>query len=607
MRQTIASVLCLVLLAMLARAGDNPQTIRAVRVAAAPAIDGILTDEAWSNAEPASEFTQRDPSEGKPASEKTEIRVLYDDDALYFGCMFYDSEPQKIVSRLTRRDNEIEYDNGSIRIDSYHDHQTAFEFTFNPAGVKVDILQFDDANYEDASWDAVWDLETTIFPNGWSAEIRIPFHVLRYKSEETGAGEHDWGINFFRYISRKQESDWWAFTPKSQSGFVSRFGHLRGLANLPVTRHVELLPFVVAQQTYQPASQARQRQEEFFGNAGFDLRYGISSNFKLDLTVNPDFGQVEADPAVLNLTTIETFYPEKRPFFIEGTQIIHFSTFGGDFGPGMFYSRRVGRALDPGDVSLSSNEIITDLPSSVTILGAAKITGKTNSGLSVGILQAITEEENATVLDRTTNTTSEQVVEPFAHYNVLRLKQDVMENSNVGWIVTSVEKNGRYPAFTSGLDWNLKFDTSTYQLDGFLGITHTTNQDMERVTGSAGRITYSKIGGEHWLWSIDADYTAKKFNINDVGFFRRPNDWGSVATLTYRENTPAEVVRNYNIGLFAHDRENFDGANLFRELSLGGELLFTNYWSLEGNIGTDFGMYDDRETRGNGLYRRPVR
>ncbi|MBI3193305.1 MAG: carbohydrate binding family 9 domain-containing protein [Ignavibacteriae bacterium] len=605
MRSSLLFVFLIFIFIAQMTAGNIPKAIYAARTSTPPKIDGDVSDELWKMVEPATGFTQRDPSEGQPATEATEIRVVYDDNALYFACMFFDSEPDKIVSRLTRRDNEIEYDRGSIRIDSYHDHQTAFEFTFNPAGVKIDILQYDDGNREDASWDVVWDLETKILPNGWSAEVKIPFHVLRYKTEEGDTSEQEWGVNFLRYISRKQEWTRWAFHPKSQSGFVSRFGHLKGLRNLPVPRHIELLPFVVARQSFQPATSFRNKSKKFLGDAGLDLRYGITSNVTLDLTINPDFGQVEADPAVLNLSTFETFYPEKRPFFIEGTQIIRFSTFGGAFGPGMFYSRRVGRAISPDDADLSGGKKIENMPSNVTILGAAKITGKTNSGLSVGIMQALTQEESATIVDSLGHT-SEQVVEPFAHFGIVRMKQDVMENSNVGFIVTSVEKERRYPAFTGGLDWNLKFDNTTYQLDGFLSLTHTTDRSLDRVTGSAGRITYAKIGGEHWLWSVDLDYTSKKFNINDIGFFRRPNDWGSVATLTYKEDQPAEVVRSYNIGLFLHERRNFDEVNLIREANFRTELLFTNYWNVELGGGVDVGEYDDRETRGNGLYSKPT-
>jgi len=588
-----------------AASGDNQQTIRASRITSPIRIDGILDEELWKLAAPVTEFTQRDPDEGKPATERSEIRVVYDDEALYFGCMFYDNEPEQIVSRLTRRDNEIESDRASLRIDSYHDHQTGYEFTFNVAGVKIDILQYDDANREDDSWDPVWYVQTKINPQGWSAEVKIPFHILRYKSFVDDTAENVWGINFFRYISRKQESVRWAFTPKSQSGFISRFGHLTGLRNLPEPRQIGILPFVTSKQSYDPASSFRDRTQKFLGNIGVDFKYGLSSNFSLDGTINPDFGQVEADPAVLNLSTFETFYPEKRPFFVDGTQIIRFSTFGGDFGPGMFYSRRIGRAIREFEVSVPPSGQIIDMSNNTTILGAAKLTGKTNGGLSIGVLQAFTEKEIATVAD-SQNIRSQQILEPFAHYNVIRLRQDVLSNSNVGMIFTTVAKQSRAPAFTNGYDWNLKFENNTYSLDGFLALSHTTGRNDERITGSAGKTSFAKIAGEHWLWSLGADYTSKKYNINDVGFFFSPNDWGGVTSLTYKEDVPAKFVRNYNINTSVHYRDNFDGDNLFKNTGLHGQMLFVNYWRMTASAETDVGLYDQFETRGNGLYRKPV-
>ena len=584
-------------------AGDSPETIRAVPTDIPPHVDGFLNDEVWGRALPATDFMQRNPDEGRPASDRTEIRVLYDADALYFGCMFYDSEPDKIVARLTRRDDEIESDRGSIRIDSYHDHQTAFEFTFNAAGVKIDILQYDDADREDESWDAVWDLETKILSNGWSAELRIPFRILRYQTDVSDTAEVMWGMNFFRYISRKQEDDRWVFTPKSESGFVSRFGHLTGLRNLPVPRQIEIFPFVVGKQQNEPSWSYQKEKKEFQGNAGLDLKYGVSNNFVLDATINPDFGQVEADPAVLNLTTYETFYPEKRPFFIEGTQIIRLSTFGDDFGPGMFYSRRIGRAISVDEVAIPDGGAITSFPQSTSILGAAKLSGKTTGGLSVGVLQAFTEEERATVAD-SGGGNSEQVVEPFAHYNILRLRQDVLENSNFGMMVTSTVKESRFPALTAGGDWNLRFGSNTYQLNGFLALSRTTNDRDERVNGSAGKIQYAKIAAEHWLWSLGLDFTSKRYYINDVGFFFRPNDYGSVGTITYKEDQPQSFYRNYDLELFLHERRNFDGVNLFREAKLEGEILLANYWTAGAGAAIDLGKLDDRETRGNGFYQR---
>ena len=565
-------------------------------------MDGTLDDDVWKLALPVDEFTQRNPQEGQPASERSEIRVVYDNDALYFGCMYYDLEPGKIVSRLTRRDNEIESDRASIRIDSYHDHQTGYEFTFNVAGVKIDILQYDDGNKEDDSWDPVWDVQTRITPEGWSAEVKIPFHALRYRSFEDSS-EIPWGINMLRYISRKQEDDRWAFTPKSESGFISHFGHLTGLQNLPTPRLLELLPFAINRKSYHPATSIEARREEFQANAGIDVKYGLSTNFTLDATVNPDFGQVEADPAVLNLSTFETFYPERRPFFVEGTQIIRFTTFGGEFGPGMFYSRRIGRALGRSEANVATGGQLLDIPQQVTILGAVKLTGKTNDGLSIGVLQAFTEEERATSSD-SVGTRTEEILEPFAHYGIVRLKQDLLGNSSIGMIATSTSKRGRSPALTAGSDWNIKLENNTYSLNGFLALSDRRTMSDERVTGSAGKLNFEKIAGEHWLWSLGTDFTSKKYNINDVGFFFRPDDYGGVISVTYKEDVPSTGVREFSVGVFKHLRQNFDGVNLNRDSRVSGSVLFSNYWRSTASIGVDLGAFDDRETRGNGLYRK---
>ncbi len=604
MIRTIVYVGLALMATLQAIAGDSQRSVHAVRITSAPKIDGVLDENVWSTALPAGQFTQRDPEEGKPASEPTDIRVLYDNDALYFGCTMIDDDPAGIVARLTRRDNEIESDEFAIVIDSYHDHQTGFQFMFNAAGVKIDALQYDDGNNEDLSWDPLWDVQITRNAKGWVAEVRIPFYSLRYRRTAADTAENLWGINFVRYISRKQEQDWWAFTPKNQSGFVSRFGHLTGLRDLPTPRHVELIPFVVGKQRYEPATSLLDRVEAFNGNAGLDFKYGVSSNFTLDATVNPDFGQVEADPAVLNLSTYETFYPEKRPFFIEGTQILHFTTFGGTFGPGMFYSRRIGRAISPYEVSVPNGGRLIDFPQQATILGAGKLTGKTNGGLSVGVLEAFTQEEFATVAD-STGAESRQVVEPFAHYNIIRLKQDILTNSNIGTIFTSTVKDGRVPAFTNGYDWNLNLDSNTYLITGFIALSHTVDENSARKTGSAGKFQLSRVAATHWLWTFDADYTSTKYNINDAGFFFSPDDVGSSVNLTYKEDVPARIVRNYSVTGIAHIRQNFEGANLFRELGLNGQMLFGNYWRLSGSADANYGLYDERETRGRGLYGKP--
>ncbi len=599
------------------RAGDNGRTARATRTMTPPHIDGFLNEEAWQRAQPATGFLQRDPEEGRPESEKTEIRVLFDHEALYFGCMMHDAEPDKIVARLTRRDNEIDSDVISIRLDSYHDHKTAFEFTILASGVKVDILQYNDAEDEDDSWDVVWDVKTQILresrnadssishtsATGWSAEIKIPFQALRYAPAQDG--KNIWGVNFFRRISRKYERDQWALIPKSARGFVSHFGHLVLEGELPNLARLEVLPYTVGNGTFvnRALAQPATGKSDFSGNAGFDLKYGLSSNLTLDLTVNPDFGQVEADPAVLNLTTFETFYPEKRPFFIEGTQILQFSTFGGGFGPGLFYSRRIGRRPTGLD-ELPDDGSVREAPSATTILGAAKITGKTKRGLALGILQAVTQEENAALIDEQNNSFS-QVVEPAASYSLVRLKQDVLENSTVGMIATSVARDQRWPALTGGVDWNLRFNESEYGLEGFWASTQTTEDLNRRIAGSAGRLRFGKDGGEHWLYSINGDFTSRHFNINDAGFFRRPNDYGSVLELRYRETLPGKVFRSWEIRGFQHWRWNFEDALLINEPRLHAGAEWRNYWETSLSINFSGSAFDDRESRGLGLYRKP--
>ncbi|MDZ7269832.1 MAG: carbohydrate binding family 9 domain-containing protein [candidate division KSB1 bacterium] len=573
-------------------AGDNERFAIATPTTTPPQIDGRLEEAVWQTATTVNGFLQYEPFEGRPASEPTEIRILYDAQAIYFGCMMYDAEPDKIVARLTRRDNEIESDFISIRLDSFHDQKTAFEFTVLASGVKIDILQYNDGAEEDNSWDAIWEVKTQILHShapfagngrpagGWSAEFKIPFNMLRYTP--AAGGDNEWGFNVIRRISRKQETSFWALVRKSQNGFVSHFGHLRLHGRLPNPRHVELQPYAVAKGQFTspalrpPGSNAA----DFRSAAGFDLKYGLTSNLTIDLTVNPDFGQVEADPAVLNLSTFETFYPEKRPFFIEGTQILRFTTFGGDFGPGLFYSRRIGRPL-------------TGRNEAATILGAAKLTGKTSRGLSFGMLQAVTDEEQALIS------------EPAASYSLVRLKQDLLDHSTVGMMATAVARAQRYPAFTGGVDWNLRFQQSRYVIDGFWAGSHTTQGESRRISGSAGKLRFGKDGGTHWLYALSGDFTTRHYNINDLGFFFRPNDYGTVLTLRYKEDQPGRLLRQWHLQSLGHLRWNFDGARLISETSLSAVAQWWNYWNTDLSVKYAFNNNDDRESRGRGLYHQP--
>ena len=578
-------------------AGSNPKKAVAVRTPVPPRIDGVLDESEWKLAKPETEFTQQDPVEGAPASMPTEIRILYDDEALYFGCTMYDPEPSKIVARLARRDDEIISDAISIRLDTYHDHQTDFEFTINAAGVKVDIVQYNDGRDEDVSWDVVWDVQTMINDKGWVAEVKIPYKALRFPQQES----YDWGFQVYRRIARTNENQHWVLIRKSESGLASKFGHLVGIEHIPAPTNLELIPYAVGSGRFLPKSQSHPKGRDLAADAGFDFKYRPGSGLTIDATFNPDFGQVEADPAVLNVTTYETFYPEKRPFFVEGLQIIKFTTFGGEFGPGLFYSRRIGRALS---VEAPPGGYVLDEPRFATILGAAKISGKTSSGLSIGVLEAVTGKETATFVDSLGNKTKE-AVEPLTNFSVVRLRQDLFENSNIGMILTSVNRDGRLPAMTAGADWNLRFQESIYRIDGFFAKSRTTNGAGEGLEGTAGKFNFSKDGGPHWRGFASFDWTSKRYNINDIGYFRRPNDYGWMAQIMYRDDSVRTWERFWSLSAQYHLRRNFDGAELIHWVNAEGEITLSNYWEVHVTAQVDRGRFDDRETRGNGLYRRP--
>lgn len=573
-------------------AGSSQKKATAVRTPRPVRVDGVLNEAEWQRAIPITDFVQYEPLEGEPATQRTEVRILFDNDALYVGWKLHDTDPSKIVARLARRDDEVESDWVSIRLDSYHDHQTAFEFTLNAAGVRTDILQSNDGREEDDSWDVVWEAETAITSEGWSAEMRIPFKVLRFSDEEV----QEWGMQLLRYISRNRERQHWVLIGKSESGWVSKFGHLEGLEHLTSPGHVEFLPYAAGGNRFVPRSPAYPNGNDFTSHIGLDAKIKPSSGITIDATINPDFGQVEADPAVLNLTTFETFYPEKRPFFIEGSQIIRFTTFGGQFGPGLFYSRRIGHSID---VDAPDKGYVEYQPRFTTILGAAKVSGKTAGGLSIGVLEAVTAEEHATLVD-SVGMKSEPIVDPLTNYSLVRLKQDLFENSNAGFILTSVNRKKGLPAFTGGLDWNLTFLESEYRVDGFLALSHVDRRGR-KLDGSAGKISFSKEGGTHWRGSFSYDYTSKKYDINDIGFYRSPNDHGWVAQVVYRDDEVTDWKRQWNVNARYHLRRNFDGIELFNSYDIGGYIKLPSYWEFDISGSYDDGRFDQFETRRNGL------
>lgn len=577
----------------------------------APVIDGNLDDPVWSSSEVdfITDFTETDPDEGENPSESTMVAVVYDEKAVYVAFWCYDSEPDKIDRQLVRRDRWSQSDMVSLRLDPYHDHQTGAMFTVSAAGSQRDIRIFNDG-HTDESWDAVWSSGVKMQPWGWSAEMEIPYHCIRFADRE----EHTWGINFVRTINRKNEWYTWSFVPSSESGFVSNFGHLTGLRDIKPARHLEILPYVVSSLETEPTSPGNSDGRNMFGNTGVDIKYGLTSNLTLDATINPDFGQVELDQPVLNLSAFETYFSERRPFFVEGSDLWQ-SEYN------MFYSRRIGR---PPTGSIDDDERIyyTDFPSATTILGAAKLTGKLASGTSIAFMGAVTDEEIARyaaeplVTDTTwigdsvdqVDTTfidtvfREGVVEPRAGYSVLRVKQDLFERSSLGVIMTVTSQDTYHPAVTGGLDWRLFTNDGKWS---FNGQSIFSRVDPDHV-GFATDAIVEKCSGEHVRGAIGLVVKDPHLQINRLGFTSR-NDTRHIWTWwQYRTQNDWWIIRNSWNNINAWYSENYAGDVIERGGNINVHFEFTNNWSLDGGTSIQAEKYSDVETRGHGLWVWPV-
>jgi hypothetical protein len=615
-------------------------TIRAVRLQGPVVLDGRLDEDVWNSPNPATDFVQRDPDEGQPATEKTEIRIAYDDEAIYVGARMFDSQPDQIVRRLSRRDSVPNTDCVMIGFDPRHDHLTGVGFIVTAAGTLADEVIFDDIQ-EDGSWDGVWDAGVSVDSLGWSAELRIPFSQLRFPE-----GEHQtWGFNAARILSRRNEESDWILTPKRESGLASRFGHLEGLDGIQGRSHLDLLPYATARTermaTAEPGDPFNDGSRTF-GGVGLDAKWGVTSSLTLDATVNPDFGQVEVDPAVVNLSAYETFYEEKRPFFIEGSTL--FAAFGSN-GPNnrmgfnrsmptLFYSRRIGRAPQG-----SASGDYVDIPSATTILGAGKLTGKTRSGWSVNFLEAATSREFARVEDASARSKVE--VEPLTNYLAVRAHRDVGQRAGVGVLATAVVRDLSDPALAA----RLVHDAVVVGGDAHLFLNKkrdwvvTGSFSGSRVSGSEEAITRIEKSSAHYFqrpdatqvsldpdarslagWQASFDFNKNTgtlrpnaslwavspgFECNDAGFLSRADAAGSHLALLWIRPTP-DAFSRYRQLLFSK----WWSWNFARELQGDGVwistyVMFRNYWSLQGAFLFSRSTYADRLTRGGPTLRHP--
>ena len=558
---------------------ESVKTINALRVGEAPKIDGILDEDCWQSSEKSGGFIQADPHDGEPATESTYVQVCYDNNALFVAVTCMENEPEKILKILTRRDRFSESDAVNVGIDSYHDHQTGYMFKTYASGTQCDLYYFQDAA-EDDSWDAVWESAVKIGKDRWTVEYKIPFSCLRFPKKE----DYTWGFYVSRQLSHNKETCRWVRIPSNQSGFISKFGHLTGVKAIDPPKHLEILPYAVSWGKTEPRRLGNSDGKEFFGNTGVDIKYGLSSNLILDATINPDFGQVEIDEIVLNLTNYETFYPEKRPFFLEGNKI--FEPINNDLCQ-LFYSRRIGK--DPGEAD--SAEYYFHRPTSTTILGAVKITGKTKKGTTIGFLNAVTDREEADFW-HSSGFRTKRVIEPEANYNVIRLSQDIFKNSVIGVMGTAVNQKGTIPSYAGGLDCNLHFLKQNY---AFVGqVFGSSNGEKERGLGYL--TVLEKQGGEHWRGSISWFYLDKKFNTNRLGYTKRNDLKGGSIWTQYKTQKEFWIIRNsWNNFNLSYDC-NLNNDVLDRGFNFNNSVELTNGWNVGGGFYSDLGeTYTDWE------------
>ncbi len=605
----------------------------------APRIDGKLNDPAWQKVPFQDTFVQINPIENMAPTEKTRFKILYDNRNLYVAVMAYDSDPAKIERRLSRRDDVEKSDMLAVELDSYFDRRTAFVFGVNAAGVKYDLIISEDGDRQDKSWDPVWQVKTSLNDSGWVAEMRIPFSQIRFANK----AEQTWGFQITRHIFRKQEDDMWQYIPKDAAGMVSYFGLLKGIKGIKMPMHVEILPYAVTNLHTYPAQQgdpfASGRDVEF--NAGLDGKIGITSDLTADFTINPDFGQVEADPSQVNLSAYETFFEEKRPFFIEGKNIFQFPLAMGDGDMAqekIFYSRRIGRRphyYPSADDGFEADYI--DMPEQARILGAAKISGKTQKGWSVGILNALTNREYAQLEFEGRKSKAE--VEPLTNYFVARLQKDFNKgNTSVGGIFTATDRkiDKDYleflarSAYTGGLDFRHQWDNKTYFLSlklfgsyvrgsaralqriqessahyfqrpdaGYLHYDSTRT----RLTGNGGTFNIGRVGNGRWRFAVGGLWRSPGLELNDLGFLRSADQIMSYIWVGYRINNPVGIFKRVSINSNVWQMTDYGGDRLNVGGNINGGATLMNYWGFYLGINRQQHGFSKSLLRGGPLAR----
>ena len=616
---------------------QEQKTVHAIRANGPISIDGVLKETAWQE-EGYSDFIQSDPTDGAQPTEKTKVWVAYDEKSLYVAARLYDSQPELITCRLGRRDDFVDSDWFIFAVDPYYDRRSGYQFAVNPAGSIVDWTLYND-EWNDTTWDGVWEWKALIDEEGWTVEIRIPYNQLRFPKKE----EYVWGVNFRRVIKRKNEEICFVWVPKEDSGYVSRFAKLLGIQGIRPGRHIEFLPYSVVQAQYSPEESGNpfETGNKYLGNAGFDLKIGLKSNLTLDTTLNPDFGQVEVDPAVINLSDYETYFSEKRPFFIEGSNIFDQFGQGGATSnssinwssPSFFYSRRIGRTPQ----GYVEQDGYVNFPDRSTIFGAFKLTGKVGEGWNVGFINALTAREYAEI-DSGGERFKEEV-EPFSYYGVLRTLKEFNEGKQgLGFIATSVVRDLRNEnlegilnknAFSLAIDgWTFLDKNKTWVLGGWIGGTRVegsqtailelqqsslhyyqrpdathieVNEEATALSGWGGRFYINKQKG-NFFFNAAFGALSPGFDPNDVGFQFGTSDLiNAHLLLGYNWPHPGKIFRNWYIFGGPFRNYDFGGNKTWDGYLLAVQGQFLNYWGFNTMLAYNPQTISNTLTRGGPL------
>jgi hypothetical protein len=627
------------------QAGSIPPTgstamVHAARVTGMIALDGNLSEAAWSSAAPVTDFSQRDPHEGAPATERTEVRILYDDNALYVGARMYDGSPDSVRAQLARRDRITSSDRFLVFLDCYHDRRTGFYFGINAAGTLYDGTLYND-DWDSDTWDGVWEGKAARDSLGWTAELRIPYSQLRFQQQR----EHRWGINFKREIARRNERDYLVRTPSNGSGFVSRFVDLVGIEAVSPPPRLEILPYATTKAEYMAHEAADPFNDgsRLGAEVGGDFKVGIGSNLTLDGTVNPDFGQVEVDPAVVNLSDVETFFEERRPFFVEGANIFDYG-YGGanDFwgfnwaGPDFLYSRRIGRTPqaelpDPVDYS--------NVPSGTNIIGAAKLSGKLHDW-NVGALNAVTSREHGHFSLGPRQWSQE--VEPLTYYGVARAQRELAGGRHgIGFIGTLTARSFAEPQLRDelssnaqglGVDgWTTIDQDRQWVVSGWAGVSRVNGNSVRMqslqessvhyfqrpdadylgvdssrtgLSGYAGRVSLNKQKGD-WMFNSAVGVVSPGFEVNDLGFQSRADQVNTHLMIGHRWTQPSRLIRNWRLNLASFRSYNFGGDLTWYGYFLTGLFELNNFSTGKWYLAFNPQSWSDRRTRGGPLTLNP--